>query len=758
MRRARAARAAAGLAGLLLLGSPRHLLAVAPALWTLETFEDFEKGKPDGAAVAAGGELVLAPSLRPLKVTPLESSAETFLWSQAVDSKGVLYVGGGSGGKIYRIPRGGQGSLYFETGDLAVHAMAVDRSDVLYAATSPRGKIYRVTGEGKGEVYYQPEDRYTWALAMGPKGELFAATGERGIIYRIASKGKAEVFFDSEEFHVVSVAPDGAGHLLAGTDGKGLLYRVNPQGQATVLHDSRLREINAIAVDPRGVIYAAAIGAEPEQPPLPSPPPSLPQPQVAAREPGAAPLPPPVPIPGIEAGGGASVTVVATTAGLAQPAAAPPKSEVYRIDPDGTVSTLWSSQDEVVYALLIDPSGRPIIGTGEPGRIRALVGAQESTLLARLPESQVTSLALGPGQQMFAASSNVGKVYLLEAATSESGTYVSPARDTQTRSRWGRISWRASVPQGARVEVATRSGNSSAPDSTWSDWSPPYSNPDGSPVSSPPARSIQWRARLARASGGPGPALQAVSIAYVQSNLPPTLRKVTVQPPGVLRERPLYVPEADPQDLAFTGIRVNPDGHPPAGASQPIPEKRIYVRGMRSLEWEAEDPNGDSLAYDVAFRGEGESSWKPLGRGLREAYFAFDSMQLPDGLYRVRVEASDGPSNAADQARNAALASDPFLIDNTPPAVQVSARQGPQGQVGIEIVASDGVGPIARAEYSLDAARWVPLAPADGVSDSRSESYSLSLGALRAGEHTVIVKVTDLLGNVGAGKATFISD
>jgi hypothetical protein len=52
----------------------------------------------------------------------------------------------------------------------------------------------------------------------------------------------------------------------------------------------------------------------------------------------------------------------------------------------------------------------------------------------------------------------------------------------------------------------------------------------------------------------------------------------------------------------------------------------------------------------------------------------------------------------------------------------------------------------------------VPIAPADGVSDSRTETYSISLGALRPGEHTVIVKVTDLLGNTGAGKATFTSD
>jgi len=752
-----ASRAAVPLIALVLLAIPAATFAVSPVLWTLETFEDFEKGKPDGAAVAAGGELILAPALRPLKIAALEQTSEPFLWSQTVDGKGTLYIGGGNGGRIYRVPRGAAGSLYYETGDLAVHALAVDKSDVLYAATSPQGKIYRITGEAKGEVFYAPEDRYIWALAFSPKGELYAATGERGIIYKIPAKGKADVFFDSEEFHVVSLTFDQGGNLLAGTDGKGLLYRIAPDGRATVLYDSRLREVNAVVVDPKGVIYAAAIGQEGE---ISVPPPPQPQPPGPERETPPTsnrPVPPPVVIPGIESGTTATVTVTASAAGPPSGVSSLPRSEVYRIDPDGTVTTLWSSQNEVVYSLALDPSGRPVAGTGEPGRVRVLVGAQQSTLLAKLPESQVTSLISGQGQQMFAASSNVGRVYMLDPATSETGTYLSPTCDAQTISKWGRISWRASVPTGARVEVASRTGNSSIPDSTWSDWSSIYTNPDGSAVSSPSARFLQWRARLARPGGGASPSLLAVSVAYLPSNLPPILKRISVEPPGIVRERLPYAAEPDAQELAFTGIRVNPDTG--ALTSQPpqLSEKRIFVRGMRALDWDAEDPNGDVLSFDLAFKSESESSWKPLAKALRDSYFGFDSTQLPDGLYRVRVDATDAPSNPAGQAKTASQTSDPFLVDNTPPTVQVTARKAGKDMM-VEASATDTLGPIARAEYSLDAGRFVPVAPIDGVSDSRAESYSFSLVSLRPGEHTVIVKVTDLLGNTGAGKATFTSD
>src|SRR5436309_4553764 len=152
---------------------------------------------------------------------------------------------------------------------------------------------------------------------------------------------------------------------------------------------------------------------------------------------------------------------------------------------------MWSSQNGVVCSLAIDSSGRPLAGTGEPGRVRVLLGAQQSTLLAKLPESQVTSIISGQGQQLFASTSNVGRVYVLDAANAESGSYLSPTCDAQTISKWGRISWRPSVPSGAHVELATRSGNSGVPDSTWSSWSQGYASPDGSAVISPPARFLQ---------------------------------------------------------------------------------------------------------------------------------------------------------------------------------------------------------------------------------------------------------------------------
>ena len=63
-------------------------------------------------------------------------------------------------------------------------------------------------------------------------------------------------------------------------------------------------------------------------------------------------------------------------------------------------------------------------------------------------------------------------------------------------STWGAISWRGTTPSGSRVEISTRSGNTETPDDTWSAWSPAYTVADGSPITSPKARYLQWRAVL----------------------------------------------------------------------------------------------------------------------------------------------------------------------------------------------------------------------------------------------------------------------
>ncbi|MCY4188777.1 MAG: hypothetical protein OXD30_09865, partial [Bryobacterales bacterium] len=87
-----------------------------------------------------------------------------------------------------------------------------------------------------------------------------------------------------------------------------------------------------------------------------------------------------------------------------------------------------------------------------------------------------------------------GALCRLNSRPAERGAYETVPHDTGGVSAWGRLAWSASVPEGARLEIRTRSGNMHRPGPGWSAWSEPLPDSGGSPVTSPPARFWQWQA------------------------------------------------------------------------------------------------------------------------------------------------------------------------------------------------------------------------------------------------------------------------
>jgi WD40 repeat protein len=739
----------AALALLLAGGGP--LFAVSSMLWVQDSTAEFEKGKPDGVAITSGGEILLARMVREIQIKALDEDAQPFLWSQAMDSKGNLFVGSGNDGKVFKVPKSGAGSLFYSSGDLSVQALAVDSRDNLFVGTSPEGKVYRLSPEGKPDVWFEPEERYIWALAVDRSGNLYVATGEHGVIYKVTDRGKGTPFFDSEESHIVTLAFDRQGNLLAGSSGKGLLYRISPEGKGTVVLDTALKEVNALAQDSAGHIYISAIQAE--SPAAGRTMRGVKARGAAAREDVVAAVAP---------GGGPSLsetvgeeTEVSTQESpLLGPDGRQVRSQVIRIDPDGTALPVWSSETETVFSLAVSGDREVFLGTGDLGKVRRLEADGSSSLVARLASSQVTSLLAAPDGSLYAAASNSGRIYLLDKDVGDSGNYFSPPRDAKTIARWGRIGWTGATPSGTKIEVFSRSGNSTIPDATWSDWSSAYASREGSGVVSPPARFIQWKARLTRQTKGATPALQSVSLAYLPANLPPEVRKVEVNPPGVVILKPPAPMDMEAPETALSRTPPPPEGTEIASPFPPQPGKKFYQKGMRSLTWEASDPNADNLRYDLFFRGESETEWLPLVKGMTEEYFAWDSTRMPDGRYRIRVQASDAPSNLPGTEKKGEKITPPFMVDNTPPRVEASAKKEDKG-FAAEVRATDTTSPVISLEYSLDGAPWVAAAPADGISDSLSEQFRIPLERLPSGEHTLLLKAADSEGNVGTGMLRF---
>jgi hypothetical protein len=425
------------------------------------------------------------------------------------------------------------------------------------------------------------------------------------------------------------------------------------------------------------------------------------------------------------------------------------KSAIYKINPDNTVETLWSSKDENIYDFVLQPSGDILFGTDVQARIYKLTRDRKPALLAQANEGEATRL-LESGGSILAATGETGKLYRLTLPGGAeqgavSGTYESPVHDANTVARWGRISWRQ---RGGNASFQTRTGNSARPDPTWSDWSAPSGDWKNALIQSPNARFIQWRMEMT----GSDAAVENVTVAYLPQNNPPVVRSISVMTVGAAAAASQQAKSASSSNSAYT-VTVTDTGEA-AAASSGTPTQSVS-RGQGSqmqVSWQADDPDGDRLSYSLWFRGEDEQSWKLIRMNMFENAFLIDGDALADGRYYFRVMATDRPSNPLSQAREAELVSSPVLIDNTPPVVTLSPARRNATHVEVDVDAVDATSPLRRCEYSVDAGQWTPVEAADGVTDSPREQFHIVLENMRPGEHLIVVRVYDMANNAGLAK------
>jgi sugar lactone lactonase YvrE len=703
------------------------LSASKPVFWQTATLNDFLRGEVENLSIDGHGRLVLGPATEVVAET-----TSPFLWAMVVGPDGSLYVGSGNEGKVFKID-GSKVTTFFDSTELEVHALALASDGTLYAATSPEGRIYKIDRTGKAATFFDPEDKYIWSLAIDTQGNLYAGTGEKGLIYKIAADGTGAPFYATKATHVIALTFDRNGQLLAGTENPGRLFRVDAAGKAFLLLDSTHQEIRAIRLDQQGNIYLAALSGRTTSSAQPPAPPPAETTSPSNREPVPTVTTEVTAIAVVDSGG-ASVGSSETPAREDRRSG---RGAIYRVRPDGLWDIVWESGEDSPYDVTFDPNGAVIVGTGRNGKLYSLSGdPATATLLMQASAQQVTGFARDAKGNVIYATSNPGKIFRLSSERATEGTYTSVVRDAQTVADWGTLSWRASLPAGARVDVFTRSGNTATPDDTWSAWSGPYATPNGEEIKSPNARYLQWKAVLA---GKPhSPVLTSLSAAYVQRNLRPKVTSLTVHPAGTVFQKPY--PTGDPDIAGFDDQApdrriLTATGNP---ASSSALGRRVYQRGLQTFVWRAEDANDDELRYEISYRREGETGWKSLKSELEEAIFVWDTTSVPNGTYVVKVTASDQASNTPGAALEGELESSAFDIDNGPPTISVKSARPASGRTTIEFDVRDEWSSISKVEYSLDAQRWQVAYPRDGIFDGRTEQFELTLDNADAAKGLII--------------------
>ncbi|MEO6656397.1 MAG: hypothetical protein ABIO36_09985 [Pyrinomonadaceae bacterium] len=690
-----------------------------PLVWSINSRADVLKGDARGVSIDQNGTITLAP-----KLTEIFKTEQSYIWSSAVDAAGIVYLGTGGDGKVFKVDPTGKGVLFADLAELNVTSLAAGRSGEIFAGTSPDGKVYRIDANGKAEVYFAPKEKYIWSLAGLTDGSLAVGTGDGGKLYKVRSANatpESSLLFDTSETHIISLAADKQGNIYAGTDSNGIVMRFGPDGKPFGLLDSPLREIHELSVGPDGSVYVLALGESA----------SAPKTDAVAATPAATPE---------------NKTVSADKPNSLTPETPAKsrydltgaKSAVYRILPDGSTDIIWASTTVTGFSLSANSGGNGVfIGTSDKGRLYS-VGNDGRERLAVQTDANQLSTIFTRGSALFATSSNSGSLFQFGGAddSANEGTYESAILDAKATATWGRIWWRSS----GNVAIQTRTGNTEKADETWSAWSSAATDPKGGQISSPKAKYLQWRAMLK----APSASLNEVNVSFIPRNIAPEVLSIQILPTnvGLVANPPLQI---DP-NIELSGLDPAAFGIP----SVTVPPRRVYQRGATSLQWTAEDRNGDKMVYDVYYKEVSDGTFKLLHGDLTDNFIAIDGQSLADGRYIFKVSVRDSPSNPLTLALAGEKTTEPIDIDNTAPVIAAFGQPqiiGDKARVAFDSI--DAASYLVRAEYSVNGGEWIPVYADDGISDSPKERYTIEIPVKTYGEYAVTIRVYDVNSNAG---------
>jgi sugar lactone lactonase YvrE len=584
------------------------------------------------------------------------------------------------------------------------------RGDNIFIGTGTSGAVYRVNGK-KVEEIANTGELLVSSLAFGRDGALYAGTLPNGRIYRIEPKSGAMKRFSIPDGakHIWALRyDDKRGQLIAATGPEGKLFAIDSIGRAKELYKAEAPHIMALALDDEGNLFAGTSDS------------AL---LIRIAQNGDARVVHDFPgneVTAIDVREG-RIAVAANQfktapganfkAGAPQKAGAPPSTrprpgsgQLWRIEADGRAEMLVARQDTHFTAVQWGADGAIFAGGGHEGRVFKVDPDATYAIWADVDERQVLALDLRSNDPSFVTGDGAA-LYRVRSGTPKDAVWTSKALDAAFPSTWGRLTWRGS----GRFVFQTRSGNTQAPGDTWSEWS--RGAKQAGPVTSPPGRFIQIRAQFPRDETAE---LRAVELFYLPQNQRARVSNVQGARPAPKR-----------------GETTQP----------PLPPTTLV-----NLSWKADNPDRDPLRYRVAYQKEGQGLWRDMFSDdvvLKDASYTWDTNNLPDGYYLVRVEASDEEANPDELTLRSSAKSEPIRVDNHPPTIdELSLRKG---RIKGRVV--DALGPIARIQLAIDAGPWRDVFPADSLLDSGDERFEAPLDAVGPGAHIVAVRAFDAAGN-----------
>lgn len=703
--------AAALAAGATALAVPAH--AVVTALWTVETYQQFDQGDATSAFITSTGEV------RPgwdSKRTAVESDA---IWAALRLADGSLLLGSDAKGALYRVGAGASEpakKLLSLDGAIAVVALAAGEGNVVYAGTMPGARLWKVdVAQGKATaVATLPDVETIWSLAVSGD-TVYAGTGPAGKLFAVRG-GTATEAFDTEDKRILALAATKDGAIWLGTSERAMVFRYDPKTKkARAMADFAGNEVTALAAYRDGVVAAANELAD-----LPSGAGKTAAQVEAAEKPTAA--------KGQVAKApeaGSKPGADKETPPLADPGrrgAKKGKGALFAVGAEGQLEQLHALTQTYFTSVAVTADGRIFAGAADKGRVY-LVEPDGAVATAFDVDERAVSWVGASGANLWFATDDAAALYRVTGRAS-AARYVSDVFDAKSVARFGRIVWHTE----GKVSFETRSGNTAKPGVGWSEWQRP--NATGrhgggalaGKVASPAGRYWQFRVALEDDAAK----LSRVSGYYAPTNAATAVEDVTIEP----------------------------------ATKESLPTLKDLAAKPRSpvlrLKWKVENPDGDDTFYTLEVRRDGEANWRQISTGkqpLTLTTWEWNTETYPDGWYRLRVTASDAAANSPDRALTSSFTTPLFAIDNQRPIVEGLSVAYPRATAR----AVDALNVISEMAYSIDDGPWQLGTTDDGLFDDLSETLRFELPrTLGKGPHTLAVRVADAAGNVGSLSTTFI--
>jgi outer membrane protein assembly factor BamB len=594
-----------------------------------------------------------------------------------------------------------------------IFAMALDSAGRLLAAVSGADCRLMRFENGRFETIYEPDDAtYILAITLDDSGNIYLGTGPEAKIYRLDPAAQnPQLVYDSRDKNILSLTIGEDDFVYAGCDQRGLVYKINPvNNAATILYDSDQSEITALLFDEEDNLYVTATSAEAVKSQLKF---SSISASVSTGRPDTRP----------KSKGSAKKTRTTTLkiANISKAkskgaAAAPPAAQrgkpakeasyIYKIDPQGFVTDIFSAK--AVFFTLISQDNELLLGTGNDAQLFAIDPETEQKAVAYEDKqaSQITALVV-LGNELYLGTSNPAKLISLSKSFAKSGTYTSDLVNAGQPAMWGKLQIDADIPSGCRVLMAARSGNvSDANDPTFSPWTEQVELTEAIQLTCPLGRYCQYK----------------LTLETVEPAETPVIREVAV---------PHVVPNLAPKVLSVTTARD---------------EKK--KQGFFEISYNAQDDNKDTLIYKIDFRKVGRTEWIKLEDEFTKTKFEWDTKTIEDDRYEVRVTAGDERSNTTTTKLTGSRISDPFVVDNTAPAIESSNLEIRNTKLIMNLELKDEYSAIGKVSYTVDSNEdWVATLPDDMVYDTTSEFFTIEIEDLDPGEHVIALKIADDLEN-----------